>query len=334
MDRATFEGLAAKGLAAAEITELARHLKQASGGLLEDGQGIQEAPHPQLKLAASFVHVAFAAPDRIAEVYDAAAAGWLGEPVLGPPISTFHEPPVDIAESLWTEYWSVIEDFVAGTLGTQITPRTAALNGYAVPDFVPRAARAALTYPGVREAAATGYPDKFTLDALALCPQGSLGNSFYHWIVDNGFDLEVLDRDELGLSEYEPPLDYLNARILQCHDLWHIVGGYHTTILHELAISGFQMAQFGHNYSATFMAVVTVGTSLREPAGFGLVMDMIATSWKHGRETPSMIGVRWDSVWDEPTQAVRDKLGVSPYESPYPPDLVEQLQVAAAAAEG
>ena len=103
----------------------------------------------------------------------------------------------------------------------------------------------ALRYPGVAEAAAGGIPPRFTLEELAACPRDSLGGSMHAFVVDNGFDLEVLDRDSLGLQELPPPLDYLNVRILQCHDIWHLVAGHATSGLHEVSVSGFQMAQFG-----------------------------------------------------------------------------------------
>ncbi len=52
----------------------------------------------------------------------------------------------------------------------------------------------------------------------------------------------MLDRDAPSLRDLPAPLNYLNARILQVHDLWHLVGGYQTTGLHEIAISAFHLA--------------------------------------------------------------------------------------------
>ena len=144
--------------------------------------------------------------------------------------------------------------------------------------------------------------------------------------------LEVLDRDALGRAKLPPPLDYLNVRILQCHDLWHIVGDYHTTALHEVAISAFQLSQFGHNYSAQFLAFVVARAALKRPESVGLLLEMILSGWRHGRASPQLLGVVWPDVWDLPTDRVRARLGISPYQSPFPPDLVEQLERAAASA--
>jgi ubiquinone biosynthesis protein Coq4 len=183
-------------------------------------------------------------------------------------------------------------------------------------------------YPGVREAAATGYPEHFTLEALARAPAGSLGHDFHSLIVDNGFDLEVLDREALGLAGLPAPLDFLNARILQCHDLWHLAAGYRTTALHEVAISGFQAGQFGHAYSAMFLAMVLTRTAFAQPEAAGLFLDTILTAWVHGRESPPLLGLDWPELWNQPVGQARAAIGLSPYASPYPADLFEQLRAA------
>ena len=70
----------------------------------------------------------------------------------------------------------------------------------------------------------------------------------------------AVSREALSLASLPPALRYLNTRILQMHDIWHLAGGFKTTALHEIAISAFQQAQFGHGYSAMFLAVVTAAS--------------------------------------------------------------------------
>ena len=316
--RTAFETLAGAPCDPAAVESVARRLKA-------DG----DAPSltDRTELAARLAYAGLVAPGSVAATYDAAARGWFGESVVGPAIvldDTAAAPP----PALWSAFWTLLADLEAGTVGAEITPRTAALGGALADGFRPLAARAALTYPGVAEAAAQGYPPKMTLEALARCPDGSLGHEFYRLIVDNGFDLEVLDREALGLAGLTPPLDYLNARILQCHDLWHIIGGYRTTGLHEVAISGFQLAQFGHNYSAMFLAVVAAGGMTRPPEAYGLILETILSAWVHGRRTPAMVGIAWEDVWDLPTAAIRARFGIEAYVSPFPADLFEQLRAA------
>ena len=291
--------------------------------------GRPRAQDSLIRLAALFAHAAFVAPERIAATYDAAARGW-GAAVDGPVVSipaglVASEPP---RAAFWSAFWNLVD--AAGTvLGPgEITARTAALGGHLSVAFQARAAAACLAYRGVAEAAAQGAPARFALADLALCPAGSLGGVFHRLIIDNGFDLEVLDRDALGLAGLPPPLDYINMRALQAHDLWHIVAGYRTTGLHEVAISAFQMAQFGHAYSAMFLAMAISGLALNGADFAPILLETILTAWAHGRRTPSLLGVPWEAVWNLPVETVRLRLGVTPYTSPYPADLFEAARAA------
>lgn len=273
-------------------------------------------------LSALLVRAGFVEPETIIDVYDAATAGWFGE---AHPAVDLSEGRGTVSPQLWAPFWEFIDDMTKTDPGS-FTMRTAALGQFVDEGFAARAGKASLDFTGVSSAVAQGWPRKFHLDELAACPNGSLGNDFHRMIVDNNYDLEVLDRDALGLANLPPPLDYLNARALQCHDLWHMVGGYHLTALHEVAISGFQLAQFGHNYSAQFLSVVTTKAALKRPESVALLLEIILTGWRHGRQTPSLLGVDWPDVWNESTDRVRERLGVSAYVSPVPPDLVEQLE--------
>jgi ubiquinone biosynthesis protein Coq4 len=317
-ERAGFEALAQAGAD-----------EDAARGL---GVRLKASPQPaDLKaLAALWLHGAVAAPESLPGIYDAAAEGYLGEPVGVKPVPTdTSQPPEPIPAAFWAGLWELLDEPRSGLQAVNLTTKTAALAGLISPHMQARVGRAALAYPGVPAAVAQGYPKKFTLAALARCPAESLGGQFHALIVDNGFDLEVLDRETLGIDKMPPPLDYLNARILQCHDLWHIVGGYQTTALHEVAISAFQLAQFGHHYSSMFLGMVLTRIAFEQPQGGAIILPTILTAWTHGRRTPPLLGVDWEAVWSRPLADVRKTLGVTPYASPFPADLFEQLSVAA-----
>lgn len=88
----------------------------------------------------------------------------------------------------------------------------------------------------------------------------------------------MLDREALSLRDLPPPLDYLNARILQVHGVWRLVGGYHATGLHEIAISAFRLAQFGHACSASVLAVTLASASAAQ-VRYGVLSGVIAAAW-------------------------------------------------------
>ena len=310
-----FETLARGGADINEIARLAAAVRSGESGAARD-------------LAAVWMHGAAAAPGRLAGIYDAAALGWLG---TAPKVGAIdcELAPVPIPQEFWGPFWEmVLEAPGAGPDPLGVTQRTAALAGSLDAGFRELAVSAAMAYPGVSEAAGQGFPERFTLEALSRAPAGSLGAAFHSMIVDNGFDLEVLDRDALGLANLPPPLDYLNARILQCHDLWHILAGYQTTGLHEVAISGFQAGQFGHNYSAMFLGMVLTKLSFADAPVLPMMLDVILSAWVHGRESPSLLGLDWPRVWGNSVDDLRAVIGLTAYVSPYPADLFEQLRAA------
>jgi ubiquinone biosynthesis protein Coq4 len=285
----------------------------------------------RIALAGTLAHTAFLAPDRTAQIYDVVSTAWLGQPVKADPIATLNLPPEPLPPGLWKMFWAVVEDAVGGKLDAAgITARTAALGG-AMPDaFTERVAHMSFTYPGIKDLDLGDLPPKIDLDTLANQPEGSLGAAFHALIVDNKFDLEVLDRAEIGLADLPSPLDYLNTRILQAHDLWHITAGYETTALHEIALSGFQMAQFGHNYSAQFLSVVAAVAALSPAAGYKILLDTITTSWVHGRETPQMMLIPWEDVWHQTPANIRVEFGITEYVRPHRADLIEKTAPIAA----
>jgi ubiquinone biosynthesis protein Coq4 len=280
------------------------------------------------RVAALCLSAAVVAPELLVDIYDGLTDGWLGrapaaETVVGSPA------PSEVPGELWEAIWTLVLDPDAGRDPADITVRTAALTSLLPKEFNQRLASMAVRYPGVATAATSGLPPRFSLEDLARCPAGSLGARLHSLVVDDGFDLEVLDRDSLGLTDLPPPLDYLNVRILQCHDVWHLVAGYETTGLHEVAISGFQMAQFGHHYSSMFLGVVLTKVACTQPfEGMGFLLDTILSAYQHGRETPPLLGVQWEAIWDQPIDEIRSRLGVEPYQSPYSAGLLEVLRSA------
>jgi ubiquinone biosynthesis protein Coq4 len=319
-ERAGFEALAASGADDQAARALATRLK---AGL--DAGALKS-------LAALWLHCAAAAPERTPGVYDAAAEGWLGRAVEGPAIRPTGATPEPIGPAFWDGLWRLVAEPRQGLEAVNLTTKTAALAGLVAPALAERVGRAAMAYPQVPTAVAQGVPKRFDLGALRRYPAGTLAADLLAMLEAEGFDPEPLRREDLGIARLPPPLDYLNARILQCHDLWHLVAGYRTTALHEVAISGFQLAQFGHHYSAMFLGMVLTRVAFEAPEGGPIMLETILTAWAHGRRSPPLLPVKWESLWDKPLGDVRARLKIAPYVSPFPADLLEQLNIPADAA--
>ncbi|MEM7100510.1 MAG: Coq4 family protein [Pseudomonadota bacterium] len=290
------------------------------GGLALPGNCADPAYRAQI--CGAMLWTGFCAPSASTPVYDAIAASVLD---LNYDPQSMDAPEAPLPDSFWGAFAEVLrgpeEGYDAGT----ITAAVATLGGSVGENFASLAESAAIDHPGADHAEQKDIPALLSLDKLAACPEDSLAYSLYRMLVDNNFDPEVLDREAIGLSQLSPALRYLNTRILQMHDIWHLLAGYETTALHEIAISGFQLAQFGHNYSGMFLATVTTRSHLSGGEGFEILMRVIMEAWHHGRITPPLMAIEFEDEWHESINKLRQRHNIEAFQGSMPADLFEQL---------
>ncbi len=286
------------------------------------GQAMNNDPMARAKICGNMVWTAFCAPAATNRIYDSMTGevknnegDYAGENLAEAPLP----------DSFWKEFDEALSGPEGGYDASSITMAVASLGKSINPQFFLLAEQAANNHEGVMEPSLRNIPDMISLDELGAQPEKSLASNLYKMLVENGFDAEVLDRETIGLQNLTPALRYLNTRILQMHDVWHLVGGYQTTSLHEIAISAFQLAQFGHNYSAMFLATICSISHLRQPLGFPILLQTIKEAWLHGREQPSFMDIEWEQEWQHSIDEVREKYGAKPFQGSFPADLLEKF---------
>jgi ubiquinone biosynthesis protein Coq4 len=248
------------------------------------------------------------------------AERWLGGTFMrfdGPPVGddTLARlgSPAALPPDLPALLWQLAED---GIDGPTVTQRIAAFGAAYPPAHRDACARAMETHTGWQELIRKTPMPRTQLGDVADCAPGTLGHTFHRLIVENGFDIEVLDPD--SVVGYHPVIDPTNRRILQTHEILHLIAGYSTSALHEVAISGFQLAQFGHGYSRDFLATAFTITTLTIPVVAPVFLQVTLEGWRHGRQTPPLLLVDWDALWTEPMDAIRQRHGVRPFASALP----------------
>ncbi|MEZ5572057.1 MAG: Coq4 family protein [Halioglobus sp.] len=278
----------------------------------------------RIHLTGALIWVGYSCPDAATAVYDNIASAWLGTGEIAEIPTNVPEAPLE--DSFWEAFWEVVKGPPEGYDALTITVAVASLGGAVHSDFERIAEAHARNHPGAAVAVTSPIPGHTDIEALAGCPQNSLGASLYKMIVENGYDPEVLDRESIKLSAMPHTLHYLNARILQMHDVWHLVAGYTTNSSNEIAISAFQLAQFGHNYSAMFLAAGLAMSTTTEPRGFTILMQIITEAWQHGRNTPAMMNIEWETEWNNSLESIRAKYAIPTYKSVFPADLLESIE--------
>ena len=274
-------------------------------------------------IVASLCWSAFCCPAALTITYDLISSAWLrnarivADQKTSIPISATSAP---LDNSFWRAFWAVVDeqDFDAAS----ITEAVASLGGAVDGTMLALSETAARDHPGAAAALEQPIPDRIDIRELERAPDGSLGNALYRMVTENNYDLEVLDREDIQLTQLPKALQYLNTRILQMHDVWHLVAGYSTSGSHEIAISAFQLAQFGHNYSAMFLAVV-MKSHRSQPRSFSILMQLIMEAWRHGRETPPMMDIVWEQEWNFTIEEIRSRHGIGCYHSLLSESLLE-----------
>ncbi len=302
-----------------------------------------------LALTAWFGRTAFTDPQGTKPVYDALACGWrdgfslpnlmtldwndfLGktvadireclqlDPVEARPLACAPMPTktlseADLSGGIPSLLWDLISTPGKALDPYQITTAVAGLGAGFDTRLVEAIESTLLSFEGMAEITSTPIPRTVELERLKDTPEGSLGQAFYRLITDNNFDVEVLDPTSL-FGPAEPgmsPGEWMNRRILQLHDVIHLIAGYEQTGEDEVAISGFQLAQIGQNYSACFIAVTSLISILYFPAGFASLIQLSLDGWFHGRTTKPLILMDWESLWGEQISTIRQMHKIVPF---------------------
>lgn len=286
-----------------------------AGALARDVR--QDATDPRLRaLAAMAVHAAAAAPERMIDIYDSAAAGWLGRETPEPRSRTLD--PLPISAGWWKTLWSVAAPNT-GPGRQRYAERMMELAGELDPRINARMAEAAMEFPGVAEAAAAGIPPPYDFEWLSQFRPASLGHALSQDIMSPGnpasdpYWTSVLPY----LRHMPTPLNCINVQVIQSMSLWGLVAGYSPHALDRVAMGAFLMGQVGHHYSALASAVTLTTVAVTRPENLQVVLDCLFRGWTHGRVTPPLMQVSWQPLWSLRVDQVREVLQIKAFDSPY-----------------
>lgn len=302
----------------------------AAGMLSMSAYMAREYPLPEfyMEITAALGHTAFSAPLSILPVYDALARGWFAD--LAQPekdadlLSSAHlsdakDPEKILTKSgrlpddLMKKVWGMVADPESVGDSARITHMIASFGQECDARYQAESEQALLRHPGMATAVHQPLPATVKIEQLSDCPKGTLGHGFYHLITDNDFDVEVIDPSTLfgPLSDAPSPMEWMNRRVLQLHDVWHIAGEFGQSNEGEVEISGFQLAQLGQQYSANFLASIMLMATAQFPAGINPLFTYTMNGWRRGRQTPPLALVAWESMWNMPLDQLRKDLSVA-----------------------
>ncbi len=290
---------------------------------------------PPLAAAILMTHAAFVQPERQIAIFDAIASAWLdlGEDAdrtesLQVALPWLTAPP-DMEEwqtprPVWDAFWGVVDaepkaqsSAAAKDNALDFTGRVVVIGMHYDAELLMRCERAHYLHEDVRKLLA--QPEvRMTTNDLRNWPKNSLGTNLLDMLTSKGYDLEVINPDDVMLPPVFAAQNRTNRRILQLHDVWHLVGGFGFTAQGEVAISGFQLAQFGQNYSTRFLAATTTMMCLRPVVDINQFISLISEGWRHGRRAPPLMSVEWHKLLGRSIADLRAEMQVAPFKSRTP----------------
>lgn len=143
---------------------------------------------------------------------------------------------------------------------------------------------------------------------LLQCDPGSFGHAYARFITDNQLSVDYYPR-----TEASDDLLYFRARMLQMHDLWHVLLGAAPDVPGELEVIGFSIGQLertlrGELAVAFFymMAVAYLAhTAATRPSALVSSARRFLQGRHRGRSLRPFFAVRWEELWNVPLETVR-----------------------------
>lgn len=164
------------------------------------------------------------------------------------------------------------------------------------------------------------FADPIGLEDLAAMPEASVGRGYHDFLVENGLEKNLATNYTMlhdavaaqgRLDRMPEDMKYAIIRGFQIHDLLHVMTGYTSSPLDELALQAFCLAQLQFPYFGMWMATTTSNMTFLRPDAIVPVMDAISQGWRYGRRTPNLQFAKWETWFSEPLADVRDRSGVS-----------------------
>jgi ubiquinone biosynthesis protein COQ4 len=146
------------------------------------------------------------------------------------------------------------------------------------------------------------YPD---MEALIQYPQDSLGYAYAAYIQKSGFDPGFY-----RTLKVEDDISYVLFRSRQTHDIWHIVTGFKTDGIGEIALKAFELAQTRRNLSVFLVGAGLLGALAMSPEALPDLLNQITSGYQMGVKAKPLFAQKWEENWEKPLSEWRSELGI------------------------
>jgi ubiquinone biosynthesis protein COQ4 len=148
---------------------------------------------------------------------------------------------------------------------------------------------------------------------LRAMPEGSLGRALANWYQLEELSAQGLaDASEAAFSEGGPRRaqlssdeDLFSTRLLDLHDVFHVLTGYGRDLLGESAVLAFTLPQT-KNLGIGYLVL----EALRDAGWNSAEGKLIREAFQRGRHCEWLVDQDWEDLLEQPIDELRRKLGV------------------------
>lgn len=150
-------------------------------------------------------------------------------------------------------------------------------------------------------------PPAHDLDRLLTYPQESLGYLYAAAMKRAGYDPNLQ-----GNMRPESDAEYVEFRLSQTHDIWHIVTGFGTSEIDEIGLQAVHLSQFPYPLAAVLIASSLMSSVLLDPDTLSSLQAAIARGLQMGRSARSLFAQKWEEGFEKPLEQWRQELNIQP----------------------
>jgi ubiquinone biosynthesis protein COQ4 len=145
------------------------------------------------------------------------------------------------------------------------------------------------------------------LDELLHYPDDSLGYIYATRMKKQGFNPDLY-----SYLKIDSDASYVEARLGQTHDIWHVVTGFDVSDLGEIGLQAFHLPQFPYPLATMLIANALVSNTLLTPDELPKLIQAIAQGLEKGGVAKSLFTQRWEEGWDKPLSQWQAELHIRP----------------------
>jgi ubiquinone biosynthesis protein COQ4 len=153
-------------------------------------------------------------------------------------------------------------------------------------------------------------PPAHDLDQLLTYPENSLGYIYAKAMKKSGFDTNL----HAGMTA-ESDAHYVELRLSQTHDIWHILTGFSTSFIGEIGLQAFHLPQFPYPLATMLIANSLIASTLFNPAQLPALIVSIGQGWRMGETAQALFAQKWEEAWAKPLIQWQTELNIQPIPS-------------------